>query len=152
MSESFLDVARLATESLVVDLFHFGTCFFRADQADARHYILQDREWNSFVFIIADQQAFCREVRAKLKRIAPLDDSIQWGSAMRTLIVAMLLACAGTLSGFAQEDSGSDAASKIIAMEHVWGQAYAVKDPKALGRILDSAFVCVGSDGKLLTK
>ncbi len=71
---------------------------------------------------------------------------------MRTLMLVALLACAGTSSGFAQGDSDSDAASKIVAMEHVWGQAYAVKDPKALERILDAAFVCVSSDGKLLTK
>jgi ketosteroid isomerase-like protein len=71
---------------------------------------------------------------------------------MRTLMLFALLACAGTSAGYAQGDSDSDAASKIVAMEHVWAQAYMVKDPRALARILDDAFVCVGSDGKLLTK
>lgn len=37
-------------------------------------------------------------------------------------------------------------------MEHVWAQAYMAKDPRALARILDDAFVCVDSDGRLLNK
>jgi len=71
---------------------------------------------------------------------------------MRTLMVIALLAGVGSSAGYAQEDPDSDAASKIIAMEHVWAQAYTVKDPRALARMLDDAFVCVASDGKLLTK
>lgn len=71
---------------------------------------------------------------------------------MKTLMLVALLACAGTSAGYAQRDSDSDAESKIIAMEHVWAQAYTVKDAKALARILDDAFVCVDSDGRLWTK
>lgn len=71
---------------------------------------------------------------------------------MRTLTLVALLAWAGTSAGYAQEDRDSDAASKIVAMEHVWAQAYMIKDPRALARILDDAFVCVGSDGKMQTK
>lgn len=71
---------------------------------------------------------------------------------MRTLMLVTLLTCTGTSAGYAQRNSESGAESKIVAMEHVWAQAYMVKDPKALDRILDAAFVCVGSDGKLLTK
>jgi ketosteroid isomerase-like protein len=63
-----------------------------------------------------------------------------------------LLACAGTSAGHAQTSSDEDAESKIVAMEHVWAQAYLIKDPKALDRILDDAFVCVTSDGRLMTK
>ena len=37
-------------------------------------------------------------------------------------------------------------------MERIWGQSYLSKDPKALERILDDAFVNVDSDGKLQTK
>jgi ketosteroid isomerase-like protein len=55
-------------------------------------------------------------------------------------------------SGFAPGDSDSDAGAKILAMEHMWAQAYVSKDPKALERILDDAFVNVDSDGKLQTK
>ena len=71
---------------------------------------------------------------------------------MRTLTLAILLVCTGTTAGYAQRDYDSDAVSKIVALEHVWAQAYTFKDPKALAAILDDAFVCVASDGKLLTK
>ena len=69
---------------------------------------------------------------------------------MRTLMLFALLACAGTPAGYAQGDG--DAASKIIAMEHVWAQSYRMKDPRALARILDDTFVCVASDGRVMTK
>lgn len=71
---------------------------------------------------------------------------------MRTLILIALMACAGTSAGHAQRDSDTDAESKIVAMEHVWAQAYTAKDPKALAAILDDEFVCVTSEGKVLTK
>ncbi len=71
---------------------------------------------------------------------------------MRRLMLIALLVCAGTSAVRAQGNSDADAESKIVAMEHVWAQAYMAKDPKALARMLDDAFVCVGSDGRLLTK
>jgi ketosteroid isomerase-like protein len=71
---------------------------------------------------------------------------------VRALILIAVLACAGTLAGQAQKDFDTDAGSKVVAMEHVWGQAYTNKDPKALAAILDDAFVCVTSQGKVLTK
>jgi len=71
---------------------------------------------------------------------------------VRTLILIAALACAGTSPGYAQGDSDSEAKSKIVAMEHGWEQAYVSKDPKALERILDDAFVNVDSDGNLQTK
>jgi ketosteroid isomerase-like protein len=71
---------------------------------------------------------------------------------MRAMILIALLVCAGMPSSYARQDFDSDAESKIVAMEHVWVQAYIAKDPKALGRILDDEFICVSSDGKLLTK
>jgi len=37
-------------------------------------------------------------------------------------------------------------------MEHMWSQAYVLKEPKALEKILDDAFVNVESDGKVITK
>ena len=71
---------------------------------------------------------------------------------MTTLTLVALMVCAGTASGYAQGTSDSDATAKIIAMEHMWSQAYVLKDAKALERILDDTFVNVESDGKLLTK
>src|SRR5579863_3832846 len=70
---------------------------------------------------------------------------------MRTLMLVGMV-CAATLSGYAQGTPDSDATAKIIAMEHMWSQAYVLKDAKALERILDDTFVNVESDGKLLTK
>jgi ketosteroid isomerase-like protein len=71
---------------------------------------------------------------------------------VRTLILLALLAGTATSAGHAQGDFHTDAESKIVAMEHVWAQAYVAKDPKALAAILDDAFVCVTSEGKVLTK
>ena len=66
-------------------------------------------------------------------------------------MLVALLASVGTSAGYAQ-DADSDVEAKILATEHMWGQAYVSKDPKALERILDDAFVNVDSDGILQTK
>jgi ketosteroid isomerase-like protein len=67
-------------------------------------------------------------------------------------MLVALLAWVGTSAGYAQGNADSDAEAKILATEHMWGQAYVNKDPKALERILDDAFVNVDSDGVLQTK
>src|SRR5271169_3865663 len=67
-------------------------------------------------------------------------------------MLVALWACAGASSGYAPADSESDVGAKILAMEHVWGYAYLSKDPKALEKILDDAFVNVDSDGRVQTK
>jgi ketosteroid isomerase-like protein len=69
---------------------------------------------------------------------------------MRRLILVALLACSGPLAGYAQ--GTPDSGSKIIALENVWNQAAQAKDVKALGTLLDDAFIYVGPDGKMLTK
>ena len=71
---------------------------------------------------------------------------------MRTFMFVALLAYLGTSAGYAQKGADSDLEAKILATEHMWGQAYVNKDPKALERILDDTFVNVDSDGKLQTK
>ena len=71
---------------------------------------------------------------------------------MKTLMLVALLAWVGTSAGYAPGNADSDAEAKILATEHMWGQAYVSKDPKALERILDDAFVNVDSDGILQTK
>jgi len=71
---------------------------------------------------------------------------------MRRLMLVALLACVATLAAHAQANSDADTESKIIAMEHVWAEAFRTKDPSALARILDDGFVCVSSDGRLFTK
>src|SRR5882724_3224086 len=72
--------------------------------------------------------------------------------AMRALMLCLLMACSGTTVGYGQEASDSDTAAKIVAMEHVWSQAYVLKDSKALEQILDDSFVRVESNGKLTVK
>ena len=71
---------------------------------------------------------------------------------MRILVLVALLVCVGTSAGYAPRDSDSEVGAKILAMQHVWGLAYVSKDPKALERILDDAFVNVDSDGIVQTK
>jgi ketosteroid isomerase-like protein len=67
-------------------------------------------------------------------------------------MLVALLVFGGTGASYAQESSDSDVGAKILAMEHVWGQAYVSKDAQALERILDEAFINVDSDGKVQTK
>jgi ketosteroid isomerase-like protein len=71
---------------------------------------------------------------------------------MRTAMLIAVLACAGAPGVWAQGDASSGAESKIIAMEHMWAQAYVSKDPRALASILDDGFICVASDGRVLNK
>jgi ketosteroid isomerase-like protein len=73
-------------------------------------------------------------------------------STVRTHIFVALLACVGSLADPVPGDAGSDVEAKILATQHLWGQAYVSKDPKALERILDDAFVNVDSDGIVQTK
>ena len=68
------------------------------------------------------------------------------------MILLALMTCAGISRVHGQQTPEVDATSKLVAMEHVWAQAFMAKDPKALSLILDNAFVCVSSDGRLLTK
>jgi ketosteroid isomerase-like protein len=68
------------------------------------------------------------------------------------MVLLALMIWAGTSVVLGQRAPEADAESKLVAMEHVWAQAYMAKDPKALARILDDAFVCVSSDGGLHTK
>lgn len=70
---------------------------------------------------------------------------------MKTLVLCLLLICVET-PGSAQQSSDSDAASEIVAMEHIWSQAYVLKDSKALEKILDDSFMKVESDGRLMAK
>ena len=71
---------------------------------------------------------------------------------MRISMLVALLVCVGTSAGYAPRDSDSEVGAKILAMQHMWGHAYVSKDPKALERILDDAFVNVDSDGIVQTK
>lgn len=69
---------------------------------------------------------------------------------MTRLMLVGLLVCASVVH--AQQSSDADTESKIIAMEHVWAEAFRAKDPSGLARILDDGFVCVSSDGRIFNK
>jgi ketosteroid isomerase-like protein len=88
----------------------------------------------------------CRQVNSEDNVNEP------FAKPVRTLMLVALLACVGTAAGYAPGDGDSDSEAKILATQHIWGQAYVSKDPKALERILDDAFVNVDSDGIVQTK
>jgi hypothetical protein len=53
---------------------------------------------------------------------------------------------------WAQGGDESATRSKILALEHVWNQAEAFKDLKAMDSLFDNALVYVDFDGTLMTK
>jgi len=62
--------------------------------------------------------------------------------------ILLITVVAATLS--AQEQSAS--ASKIMAMEKAWNQAYKLRDTKALNALLDDNVVLVNDDGSMQSK
>jgi ketosteroid isomerase-like protein len=105
--------------------------------------------------MIADWRDWCRKRRARrrLKKKHSRTIVRAGGCApVKKFMLMTLLACAGTLAAHTRGDSDSDAAAKLIAMEHLWSQAFVNKDAKALDAILDETFINIDSDGKLQTK
>jgi ketosteroid isomerase-like protein len=71
-------------------------------------------------------------------------------SAMRILMLAALLVGEESM-GLAQSVD-PDAASKVLALERLWGQASQLRDIKALDSIFDEGLVNLDIDGRLMTK
>jgi hypothetical protein len=71
---------------------------------------------------------------------------------MRTRVLALAVVCLASLGGWSQDIPGSDAASRVIALENAWSRAAEVKDLKALDTLLENGFVYVDLDGRLMTK
>jgi len=69
---------------------------------------------------------------------------------MRTTIALLTLFCWGTLAAAAQ--SRTDAESKVVALEILWGEAAQFRDIKALDSIFDDHLSYVHVDGRLMTK
>lgn len=65
-----------------------------------------------------------------------------------------LLILAGMAPAHLWAQGGDDAAvrSKILALEHAWNQAEALKDLKSLDGLFDNALVYIDFDGTLMTK
>lgn len=72
--------------------------------------------------------------------------------SVRTItIVAVLLAGRAPIAR-AQTAYDTDAASKVLALERLWGQAAHLRDIKALDSIFDEGLVNLDIDGRLMTK
>jgi ketosteroid isomerase-like protein len=71
-------------------------------------------------------------------------------SAMRILMLAALLVGEDSIS--LAQNADSDAASKVLALERLWGQASQLRDIKALDSIFDEGLVNLDIDGRLMTK
>ncbi len=69
---------------------------------------------------------------------------------MRTIGLVLVLVCATSLSGFAQEAGNSDATA-VRALEGEWVRAQSHNDNRALDLIFDNALVYI-EYGKLVTK
>jgi len=69
--------------------------------------------------------------------------------AIRIVILATLL---GGVSAVGQNVGDPDAASKVLALERLWGQGAHLRDVKALDSIFDEGLVNVDIDGRLMTK
>ncbi|MGO9088311.1 MAG: nuclear transport factor 2 family protein [Candidatus Sulfotelmatobacter sp.] len=69
-------------------------------------------------------------------------------AACLLIVLAMAL-----LRVHAQDEfSDSGVRSKLFALENAWSQAAEIKDVKAMDQLLDSAFLYVDFDGRLMTK
>ena len=64
----------------------------------------------------------------------------------------LALVCTTAAIVVAQNDTGSDVQSKIIALEKAWNQAYKLGDVRALDTLLDEQIVLINDDGSVQTK
>jgi len=71
---------------------------------------------------------------------------------MKTIAWVALVIGLGTCSLRAQERAESDASTKVMALEVLWGQAAQIRDIKALESIFDDSLSYVPMDGRLMTK
>jgi ketosteroid isomerase-like protein len=71
---------------------------------------------------------------------------------MRLTSFLLALVCTTAVLVLAQEDAGSGAQSKIIALEKAWNQAYQLGDIRALDTLLDDRIVLINDDGTVQTK
>ena len=69
---------------------------------------------------------------------------------MKQSIALLTLLCLGTLNATAQ--SHTEAESKVVALERLWGEAAQFRDIKALESIFDENLTYVHIDGRLMTK
>ncbi len=68
------------------------------------------------------------------------------------VLAFVLLVTAVAVNSPAQDESSSEAASKILTMERAWNQAFKERDVNAIKALLDDNAVLVNDDGSLQTK
>jgi ketosteroid isomerase-like protein len=71
---------------------------------------------------------------------------------MKSMALVGILILAAVCLCSAQEKGDSAIASKIIALEKAWNQAYKMGDTHALGEILDDSIVLINDDGSVQSK
>jgi hypothetical protein len=86
------------------------------------------------------------------KEISRSADVSEMNFRVRRVLLAFLLGSLGMFPLRAQNPDISATRSKVLALEHVWNQAEASKDMKALDSIFDNFLVYVDTEGSLLTK
>lgn len=69
---------------------------------------------------------------------------------MKAAIALLILVCIGFSRGNAQ--SRSEAESRVLALERLWGEAAHMRDIRALASIFDESLTYVHIDGRLMTK
>src|ERR1700731_3355816 len=74
------------------------------------------------------------------------------GCIMKLTSFLLALVCTTAAIDVAQNDTGSDVQSKIIALEKAWNQAYKLGDVRALDTLLDEQIVLINDDGSVQTK
>ena len=68
------------------------------------------------------------------------------------IFYSLLVIVAIALSASARDSADSAVASKIMAMEKAWNQAFKLRDTKALTELLDDNIVLVNDDGSMQSK
>lgn len=72
-------------------------------------------------------------------------------AATKFAVVLLFITIAPSLSP-AQDPDEASSQTKILALEHVWNQAEALGDLKALDALFDDRLIYIDYDGRLLTK
>lgn len=73
-------------------------------------------------------------------------------SEIRFLAVLVVALGIGGAAAQPENDDGSGAGTKIMALENVWNNAEKARDTAALDLILDNEMVYIDEDGSVLTK
>jgi hypothetical protein len=71
---------------------------------------------------------------------------------MKFVSLLTITVYAAFLLAWGQEEASSNSVTKVLALEHAWNQAEAMKDTAALDALFDNSLVYIDFDGTLRTK